>query len=207
MIDKLIAALDLQSNRWWTELAGANDLETYISTTLLDERTETSYFPQKLALDRLKKNTASRLFIVLRAAVQSGLVADLDPLRDALDSAEENAWDLIDRRSKCLQGRTGTRGSETKEKSMKLSEIKAGDILIADGGFTCIEEGRECEVFSDLEHETGGGRWSPLFVRCCGEKPDFRSGETEGSSNYQDQHFLDGQIDEEGDEVIGFRRK
>lgn len=30
-------------------------------------------------------------------------------------------------------------------------ELKLGDILIADGGFTCLKEGQECEVKRDEE--------------------------------------------------------
>lgn len=82
-----------------------------------------------------------------------------------------------------------------------LKDVKPGDILVADGGFTCIHEGRECEV-----QQADRTDCNPLFVWCCGERPDFRSGNNEGSSGYTDHHFLDGQEDEHG-RLIGFSRK
>ena len=62
----------------------------------------------------------------------------------------------------------------------KLSEIKPGDKLIADGGFTCLDEDEVVEVAKDEE--------GFLYVPC-------RDG----------QHHLDGQEGENG-EVIGLRR-
>ncbi len=41
---------------------------------------------------------------------------------------------------------------------MKIDEIKAGDLLVADGGFTCIREGVTVAVFED-----GNGK----FVHCA----------------------------------------
>jgi hypothetical protein len=70
---------------------------------------------------------------------------------------------------------------------MELSEVKVGDILIADDGFTCIDEGRECVVKADDNGE--------LYVDCCGPE-DTRS-------DYDDTHMLDGQEDEDGN-LIGF---
>lgn len=61
---------------------------------------------------------------------------------------------------------------------MKLSDIKAGDVLVADGGFTCLREGQQCEVKTD---DKG------LYIGC-----------DEGS------HYLDGQTDfATGTKVVG----
>jgi hypothetical protein len=57
---------------------------------------------------------------------------------------------------------------------MKLSDVRVGMVLIADGGFTCLGEGRY-EVKADhVDH-------SELYIIC-------REG----------KHFLSGQIDAEG---------
>jgi hypothetical protein len=64
----------------------------------------------------------------------------------------------------------------------RLSTAKAGDKLIADSGFTCIDDGAELEVMQDDK------RGGVLFVRC-------RKG----------CHDLDGQLSEEdGDHLVGF---
>jgi len=65
----------------------------------------------------------------------------------------------------------------------KLSALKEGDKLLADGGFTCIEEGAILTVAKD-------GR-SNLFVPC-------------GLAG-KDKHYLDGQIsDDDHDHLVGF---
>ena len=58
---------------------------------------------------------------------------------------------------------------------MKLSEVQPGDVLIADGGFTCIKPGAQLVVADDLS------------IPCaCGK------------------HFLDGQVDfDDGDTLVG----
>lgn len=67
-----------------------------------------------------------------------------------------------------------------------LAEIKAGDKLVADGGFPCLAEGEICDVQQD---EDG------LYVIC--EGPD---GEEPGT-----HHYLDGQEGENG-ECVGLWR-
>ncbi len=62
-----------------------------------------------------------------------------------------------------------------------LDKIKEGDVLIADGGFTCLQEGEELEVKVNKDGEK--------FVDC-----------NEG------QHFLDGQENEDG-KIVGFLPK
>lgn len=60
-------------------------------------------------------------------------------------------------------------------------DVKEGDTLIADGGFTCIGHGTELAVLFDEDTARGG-----LFVECADGK-----------------HFLAGQLDE-GHVYIGF---
>ncbi len=71
----------------------------------------------------------------------------------------------------------------------KAGNVKEGDVLIADGGFTCIREGHRCKVLNDAEiaakHKWPG---SGLYVTCKAGK-----------------HFLDGQLDD-GAEYIGFTK-
>lgn len=61
----------------------------------------------------------------------------------------------------------------------RLSELKRGDVLIADGGFSCLREGEPVAVQEDP---------SGLFVAC-------KDG----------QHFLSGQTDD-GDTLIGLTK-
>lgn len=84
---------------------------------------------------------------------------------------------------------------------LKFEEVKAGDKLVADGGFTCIEEGRVCEVKADAKGE--------LYVDCCGSECDFRA-EIEDRDDpkdftYTEQHALIGQEDDDGT-LIGLER-
>ena len=62
---------------------------------------------------------------------------------------------------------------------LAIDAVKVGDLLRADGGFTCLNDGELC-----LVHEGPSGG---LYVEC-------RSG----------QHFLDGQINEAGTAYTGF---
>jgi len=70
---------------------------------------------------------------------------------------------------------------------MKLSDLKPGDVIVADGGFTCIDDGRECLVKAD--------EYSDLYVDCCGADGN--------ESVYASRHTLEGHGDDHG-EVIGF---
>lgn len=63
---------------------------------------------------------------------------------------------------------------------LKFSDVKAGDVLLPDGGFTCIEGGDARKVLED-----GAGE---LFVACAGGR-----------------HYLKGQADENG-VLIGLTR-
>lgn len=62
----------------------------------------------------------------------------------------------------------------------KLSELKPGDVLIADGGFTCLLNGEACPV----KAASSGN----LYIPCA-----------------DGQHFLDGQLDHDGDSLLGLR--
>jgi len=63
---------------------------------------------------------------------------------------------------------------------MKLDDLSRGDILIADGGFTCLNEGDLCRVHRDADG---------LYVRCA-----------------EGRHYLDGQVDDDDGDLVGFRR-
>lgn len=72
----------------------------------------------------------------------------------------------------------------------KIDDLKAGDRLVADGGFTCIRAGCLCTVkwdgdtaYRDKSRESG------LYVEC----DDGR-------------HYLAGQVDDDGGLVVGFTR-
>ena len=81
----------------------------------------------------------------------------------------------------------------------KLDQIKAGDVLIADGGFTCMSDGEVVTVKSD-----DGG----LFVRCAGpdEGDDADADHGKPSTTHRrEQHYLDGQEGDDG-ECVGLYR-
>lgn len=81
---------------------------------------------------------------------------------------------------------------------LKMEDIKAGDKLIGDGGFTCIEEGRVCEVKADAE--------GCLYVNCCGSDIDLRDDNFDPALlTYAESHGLDGQEDEDGI-IVGFEK-
>ncbi len=71
---------------------------------------------------------------------------------------------------------------ETKMRAFpKLADLKPGDKLEADGGFTCLSAGQRCEVKADAER---------LYIEC-----------TEG------HHYLEGQTDfATGTELVGLWR-
>lgn len=73
----------------------------------------------------------------------------------------------------------------------KESEVKAGTVLIADGGFTCIKEGAELTV---QESESG------LYVLCSGPE------DADCNGHDQEHHYLDGQLDD-GEVYIGLSLK
>lgn len=66
-----------------------------------------------------------------------------------------------------------------------LSKCKCSMKLECDDGFTCIQAGAIKEVFEDDEG---------LYVHCNG--PD-------GESHPNNKHYLDGQLEDDGDYIIG----
>ena len=73
-----------------------------------------------------------------------------------------------------------------------LKEVKEGDILIADGGFTCLKDREEVEVKRHVD-PTRNGYSSPdegLYVPCSAGR-----------------HYLDGQWNEEEEAYVGFWKK
>lgn len=75
MIEKLIEALDLQQGSWYISLADPRDLQDYAEATSRLFVGRSRLTPAE-ATYRLKKATAERLFVVLRAAVHSELLVD-----------------------------------------------------------------------------------------------------------------------------------
>lgn len=75
-----------------------------------------------------------------------------------------------------------------------INGLKQGDVLIADAGFTCLDDGDRCIV--EVDPDRVG--IDALYVQCRGAEDDSAAGKTE-------RHYLVGQVDE-GDEVIGFTR-
>lgn len=77
----------------------------------------------------------------------------------------------------------------------KLSDLKPGDKLVADGGFTCLREGEVVMVRADEKGD--------LFVLCCAhDDGDFGK---PVSDERMEQHFLIGQEGEDGECVGLFR--
>jgi len=71
-----------------------------------------------------------------------------------------------------------------RDEAMKanIADVNVGDVLVADGGFTCLREGQECEV---IRLETG-----ELAVHCDAGT-----------------HTLDGQVDSaKGGELVGLKK-
>jgi hypothetical protein len=75
-----------------------------------------------------------------------------------------------------------------------VEKVKAGTRLIADGGFTCLEEGEVVTVEAEDDGE--------LFVRCCAD--DNGEPGKPVSKDRNEHHGLDGQLDDEGKNYVGF---
>lgn len=86
MISELIAALNLQQGDWYIRLADQRDLESYAADTAIKKFFK--YANPEEATAKLKRQTAERLFVVLRAAVHSGLLIETKSIQDALGSGE-----------------------------------------------------------------------------------------------------------------------
>lgn len=75
-----------------------------------------------------------------------------------------------------------------------LNDLKPGDILVADEGFTCLREGEVIIVEQDADG---------LFVRCCAHD-DGDYGKSVSDAR-DEKHYLDGQAGEH-DECVGLFR-
>src|ERR1700752_627508 len=73
-----------------------------------------------------------------------------------------------------------------------VSSVKVGTRLIADGGFTCINKGEIVVV-----HEDSDG----LYFNCCSEEGNY--GKAADDSRTQ-HHYLEGQLDDKGENYVGF---
>ncbi|HEX3809578.1 MAG TPA: hypothetical protein VHW02_07725 [Rhizomicrobium sp.] len=69
----------------------------------------------------------------------------------------------------------------------KFADVRPGDVLVADDGFTCIRDGARCTIHFDKQiAENSACDHAGFFVDCA-----------------DGQHFLDGQEAEDGT-LIGF---
>lgn len=78
---------------------------------------------------------------------------------------------------------------------VKLKDIKAGDTVILDDGFTCVDPGPH------LVHHDPKADGSGLFVLCRGpylEDDPETPGKSDRSWPLTHPHFLDGQENEDG---------
>lgn len=55
--------------------------------------------------------------------------------------------------------------NEMQEPFVRADEVKAGDFLITDGGFTCIREGECKQVFQDPQY-VGEDEYAGLYIMC-----------------------------------------
>lgn len=78
---------------------------------------------------------------------------------------------------------------------LKLSDIKSGDIIVADDGFDCMKPG---------PHKVEEDRDGSLYVVCNGDKCDS-DGYQKQLADGTEKHFLDGQLDGAG-YLVGFAR-
>jgi hypothetical protein len=76
-----------------------------------------------------------------------------------------------------------------------LAELKPGNKLVADGGFTCLREGEVVTVEQDADG---------LFVRCCAHD-DGDYGKPVSDAR-DEKHYLDGQAGD-NDECVGLFRE
>ena len=74
-----------------------------------------------------------------------------------------------------------------------VETVKAGDTLICDGGFTCVNEGEHVVIYED---EAG------LYFLCCkNESSHYGKSHDEARTQH---HYLDGQLDAEQENYVGF---
>lgn len=75
-----------------------------------------------------------------------------------------------------------------------VDAVRPGTRLIADGGFTCLKEGEIVTVEAESDGE--------MFVRCCASD-DGDYGKPAKDAR-EDHHGLDGQLDADGKNYVGF---
>lgn len=54
--------------------------------------------------------------------------------------------------------------NKTQEPFVLASEVKAGDFLITDGGFTCLPKGKECQVHLDPQYAGAPDEFVGLYI-------------------------------------------
>lgn len=81
----------------------------------------------------------------------------------------------------------------------KLSQLKIGDKVVVDDGFDCMKPWKVRTVW---------GNHSGLWLRCAGpiEDDDMLSNGP-GQRSLSERHMLDGQLQDDGDTLIGIYRK
>lgn len=85
------------------------------------------------------------------------------------------------------------------EKTMKMSDLKAGDFVVLDNGFTCRGPG-EAEIKADSHG---------LYFDCCAADEEAHEQGTDAQvdpARMTDRHYLDGQEDD-GGELVGMVKK
>lgn len=101
-------------------------------------------------------------------------------------------------RSRIVAQRALAIAAAARVSKLLFTNVRVGDKLRADDGFTCIEAGRVCVVKTDAQGE--------LYVDCCGHQIDLRSGGFDATKlDYSHRHGLDGQEDEDGT-LVGFEK-
>lgn len=92
MLDQLISALDEQKGDWYIQLADQRDLADFIEQLRFQSWVNVNNEQRANRIDlehtRLKRRTAERLFVVLRAAVHGGLLIETKDIQDALGTEE-----------------------------------------------------------------------------------------------------------------------
>lgn len=73
------------------------------------------------------------------------------------------------------------------------ADLKPGDVIIADGGFTCLKEVEHCTVKEDINNR--------LYVPCAGSHDGDEYGKPSVDSRLA-RHFLDAMID--AGKIVGF---
>ena len=57
--------------------------------------------------------------------------------------------------------------SETQEPFVLAADVRAGDFLVTDGGFTCLGEGEHKQVFQDEQYVGTDDEFTGLYIYCA----------------------------------------